>query len=92
MGSQNIYGIYTLSTLQVSSGGYHPFGIIPSDHFFLWLKIESDSAFGAKMDTLVPHNARRLNHQKHDTVKFFIKLYKKFIRDNGLHSDIFSLQ
>ena len=87
-----IYCICTSSALQVSAGGYLPFGIIPSDNRLLWLKIGFDSAFGAKMDTLLPHTARRLKFQKTDTVKCFIELYKNFIRDNVQHSDIFSLQ
>ena len=68
-GSHPIDGIYTSSTLQVSSCGYVPFGIIPSDHRLLWLKIEFDSAFGTIMNTLVPHTERRLNCQKPDTAK-----------------------
>ena len=91
-GSHPIYGIYTSSTLQVSDIRYLPLGIIPSDHRLLWSKIEFDSAFRAKMDTLVPHTVRRLNFQITDTVKHFIELYKNFIRDNGLHSEIFYLQ
>ena len=37
--SHPIYGIYTLSNLQVSSVGYLIFVIIPSYHRLLWLKI-----------------------------------------------------
>ena len=44
------------------------------------------------MDTLVTHTARRLNCQKTDTVKISIELYENFIRDNGLHLEIFLLQ
>ena len=40
-GSHPIDGIYNSSTLQVSYGGYLPFGIIPSDHRLLWLKLSS---------------------------------------------------
>ena len=47
-GSNPIYGIYTLSTLQFSAGGYPSFGIIPPDHRLFWLKIEFDSEFCAK--------------------------------------------
>ena len=79
-GSHPLYGIHTSITLQVSNGGYPPFGIIPSYHILLWLKIEFDSSFGAIMDTLVPHTARRLNCQKTDTVKRFIEPHENFIR------------
>ena len=84
-GSIHIYGIYTSITLQVSSGGYLPFGIIPLDHRLFWSKIDFNSAFGAKTDTLVPHTAWRLNCQKTDTIKSFIELYENVIRENGLH-------
>ena len=67
--SHPIDGIYTLITLQVSSRGYLPFGVIPSDHHLIWLKIYFDYTIGTKMDTLVPHTARMLNCQKPDTVK-----------------------
>ena len=70
--SHPLDGIYTSSNLQVSAGGYPPFGIIPSDHHLLWIKMDFDSAFGAKMDTLVPHTARRLNFQKSKTIKHLI--------------------
>ena len=33
--SHHIYGIYNFITLQVLSGDYLPFGIIPSDHRLL---------------------------------------------------------
>ena len=66
--SHLINGIYTSRTLQVLSLCYIPFGNIPSDHHLLWIKIELYSSFGAKMDTLVPHNARRLKIQKPDTI------------------------
>ena len=61
--SHPIYSIYTSITLQVSDGGYLPFGIIPLDHC-PWIKIDLDYAFDAKMDTLVPHTACRLKCQK----------------------------
>ena len=77
--SNPIYGIYTLITLQISAGVYSPFWIIQPDHRLLWLKIEFYSEFGAKMYTLVPHTARRLNFQNPDTVKRFIELYMNFI-------------
>ena len=80
IGSHPIDVIYTSITFQVSSGGYLTFGIIPSYHHLLWLKIEFDSEFCAEMYTLVPHTARRLNCQKPDTVKRFIELYEKLIR------------
>ena len=79
-GSHPIDGIYTSINFQISSVVYLSFLIIPSYHCLLWLKSEFDSAFGAKMDTLVPHPACRLNCQKIDTVKCFIELYKNFIR------------
>ena len=50
--SHAIDSIYTLRTLQVSTGGYLPFVIISSDHQLLWLKIDFYSAFGTKIDTL----------------------------------------
>ena len=62
--SHPIDGIYTSSTLQVSSGGYIPFVIISSYHRLLWLKNEFDYAFGAKVDTLMPHTVRRLKFQE----------------------------
>ena len=43
------------------------------------------------MDTLVPHIVRKITFQKPDTAKRFIELYEKFIRENGLHLDIFYL-
>ena len=70
--SHPIYVIHTSITLQVSSGIYLPFGIIPLYHRLLWLKVEFDSAFGDKMDALVTHTARRLNFQNPDTVKLSI--------------------
>ena len=70
--SHPIDGIYTSITLQVSDERYPPFIIIPSDYLLRWLKINFDSTFGAKMDTLVPHTEQRLNFQKPDTVKRFI--------------------
>ena len=51
--SHPIDGIYTLINIQISDGGYPPFGIIPSDHHLLWLEIE--------LNTLVPHTMWRLN-------------------------------
>ena len=92
MGSHSIYGIYTSKTFKVSAGGYLPFVIIPSDHCLLWIKIEFDSAFGAKMDTLVPHTARRLNWQKPDTIKLFIELYKNFIINDVLYLKLLYIQ
>ena len=62
-GSHPIYGIYTLSTIQVSAGPYLPFVIIPSDNHLIWFKIKFDSAFGATLDTLVPNTALRINFQ-----------------------------
>ena len=62
--SDPIDGIYTPSTIQVPTGSYLPFGIIPLYHRLLWLKIEFDYAFGATMNTLVPHTAHRLNYKK----------------------------
>ena len=60
-GSHHIDGIYTSINIKFSAVGYIPFGTIPSDHHLLWLKIDFDSEFGTKMDTLVPHTVRRLN-------------------------------
>ena len=91
-GSYHIYGMYTSITLQVSGSGYLLFGIIPSDHHLLWLKIEFDSVFGVKMDTLVSHTARRVNFKKPDNIKRFIVLYKIFIRENDLHLEFLYLQ
>ena len=79
-GSHTIDSIYTSINLQVSSDGYLQFVIIPSDHHLLWLKIEFNYVFGAKMDTLVPHITRKLNFPKPDTIKQFIELYENFIR------------
>ena len=61
IGSHPVDGIYTSSTLQVSADGSLPFAIIPSHNRLLWLKIEFGSAFGATMDTLVPHTTQRIN-------------------------------
>ena len=87
--SHPLDGIYTSSNLQVSAGGYPPFGIIPSDHHLLWLKIDFDSAFDATLDTLLPHTVQRINCQKSNNVKLFIELYENFISDNVLHLKIF---
>ena len=85
-------GVYTSSTLQLSACGYLSFIIILSDYCLIWLKIEFDSVFGAKMDTLVPHTVWRFNFPKPDTIKLFIELYEKFVRYNGIHLELFYLQ
>ena len=86
-GSQHIDSIYTLIILTVSSDSYLSFGIILSDHSLILIKVELDSAFGTKMETLVSHTVQRLNSQKTDTIKRSIELYENFIRDNVLHLD-----
>ena len=90
--SQPIDVIYTSSIIQVSAGNYPPFGIIPSDHRLLWINNEFDYTVGAETDTLVPNTTRSLNYQKTNTIKHFIELYKKLIRENGLNSELLSLQ
>ena len=91
-GSNPIDGIYVSPTLQISTGGYFPFGAFPSDHRFLWVKIDFTSCFGYNMSPLISPAARRHKDDNPDCVRKFNAAYEEYIRKHNLHLTAFELQ
>ena len=84
-GTYPIDGIFATSSLHIHQGGYLPFGDFPSDHRFIWTKITFASAFGSKMPTLIPPDARRLKMNDPSSVSRFIQTYTSYILKHNLH-------
>ena len=59
-GSSPIDGIFISHSLQVSRGGYLPFGYIRSDHRLLWINLVEASVLGFHVPTPTKANGRKL--------------------------------
>ena len=70
-GSRPIDGIYLSPSLDISTGGYFPFKEVPTDHRFLWVKIEFEQCFGCNMPPLASIDSRRLKTDDPQCVKRF---------------------
>ena len=46
LSSVPIDGIFVSSNVEISTGGYLPFEVVPSDYRALWIKVKIDLAFG----------------------------------------------
>lgn len=87
-----IDGIFVSHSVQVSKGGFLPFGFIPSDHRGLWIEVSMDSAFGFSTPKLVYPSARALNTSLPKVRKEWTKLYTEFIQRHKLNEKLFTLE
>lgn len=91
-GSKPINGIFASSTIQITAGGYLPFGTFPSDHRLLWVDMDCDVAFGYNMPPAISPAARKLNSTDPRTRKAWIQLYESFLRKHHLQTRQFTLE
>ena len=91
-GTAPIDDIFLSPTLQLTSGGYFPFGAFPSDHWFIWAKLEFSTCFGYQMSPLCSIEARRLKTEDPKCVKKYLEDYKEYIQEHGLHLAAYELQ
>ena len=59
-GSKQIDGIFISTSINPIASGFLPFGVFPSDHRAIWIKISFDNMFGYKMKRITTPQARRL--------------------------------
>ena len=91
-GSAPIDGIFISEGLNVTAGGYLPFGEGGSDHRALWVKINEVSAFGYAMEKVVPIMARRLTLEDPRVVGRWLDLYEAKILQAKLPQQAYDLQ
>jgi hypothetical protein len=91
-GTHAIDGIFISNTLNISKGGYMPFGSFPSDHRGLWIDLSYENAFGYNMPKTFIPSARRL--KSHDPIvrNKWIKLYTQYIKTTKLHRRQYRLE
>ena len=91
-GSCLIDGIFISNTISMIKGGFLPFGEFPSDHRAIWMDITFENAFGYKMPNIITPKARRLKSDDPKVRNNWIKLYKNFIAQHNLHTQLFKLE
>jgi hypothetical protein len=82
---QPIDGLWVSGCINISAGGYLPFGdACPSDHRMIWIEIQYSVLFGHKSPELAKIQPKRLKTSDPRLVKRFHKRVKKATREQGL--------
>ena len=84
LGSIPIDRIFISQSLEISIGGYLPFGTAPSNYRALWIKVKVDLAFGYVFQKSMPLIVRRLKYEDPVIVKRFQDEYLQFLTKYNL--------
>ena len=91
-GRHPIDGIFVSHSVQISDGGYLPYGYIHSDHRMIWVDVVVSSVLGFKLPELISPKARRLQVNDPRVLKRWREAYTKYIKDHNLHAKVFCLE
>lgn len=91
-GTTPIDGIFISSTLQITRGGYLPYGQFPTDHRALWVDITMENLCGSTMAPILAPQARRLKCNDPKTQGKWINLYHKYLNERNAIARAYMLQ
>ena len=90
---QPIDGIWISASLNISAGGYLPFGdACPSDHRMIWIEIQYSIAFGQRSPEIAKLQPKRLKTNDPRLVKAYNIRVKKAMRETGFRHRYDSLK
>ena len=91
-GKVPIDGIFISSSILITSGGYFPLVIAPSDYRALWVKLSISQAFGYVLYKIPPFSGRRVKCDNPEIANKFNTLYESYLSKFDLFNRIFNIQ